>query len=394
MPENRETNNLPIEEIGRIVVRAPNWLGDAVMSMPAVQRLRQRFPNAHLSLLTHQKLVGLWEHHPDINAVVPFGAAESILSLSGRLRISEFDVALILPNSPRSALEAWLARVPRRVGYGRGWRDWLLTDKVPARKEHVAMRKRSMREVNRLIEGRQARTGIPKAAHQMHDFLHLAAALGANPSPVAPDLRVDAEEAVETAKRFEVSLEGRGSARRLQFGLNAGAEYGPAKRWPVDRFIEAATELQRRTSCQWLLFGGKADVSLAGEIAQRMEAAGIKASENGCAPINLAGKTTLRELCALLKICNVVLTNDTGPMHVAAAIGTPVVVPFGSTSPELTGPDLAGSGAHQLLRSDAPCSPCFRRECPIDFRCMAGITVESVVSAVLRAVSAGGSKGL
>jgi heptosyltransferase-2 len=102
--------------------------------------------------------------------------------------------------------------------------------------------------------------------------------------------------------------------------------------------------------------------------------------------LNLAGKTSLRELMALLKICRVLLTNDTGPMHVAAALGTPVVVPFGSTSPELTGPGLPGDSRHRLLKSDAPCSPCFLRECPIDFRCLNGISVERVVEAVLSAI--------
>ena len=101
---------------------------------------------------------------------------------------------------------------------------------------------------------------------------------------------------------------------------------------------------------------------------------------------NLAGKTSLRELMALLKLCRVLLTNDSGPMHVAAALGTPVVVPFGSTSPELTGPGLPGDARHRLLKSDAPCAPCFLRECPIDFRCLNGITVERVVEAVLQAI--------
>lgn len=104
--------------------------------------------------------------------------------------------------------------------------------------------------------------------------------------------------------------------------------------------------------------------------------------------LNLAGRTTLRELMALLKSCRVVLTNDSGPMHLAAALGTPVVVPFGSTSPELTGPGLPGEARHAVLRSAAPCSPCFLRECPIDFRCMTGITVESAVDSVL--LAAGG----
>jgi heptosyltransferase-2 len=160
------------------------------------------------------------------------------------------------------------------------------------------------------------------------------------------------------------------------FGLNPGAEYGPAKRWPVERFIAAAKAIQQRTNCIWLLVGGKNDAA----ITNRIESA-LRTPQS--ATFNLAGKTCLSELMALLKLCRVLLTNDSGPMHVAAALGTPVVVPFGSTSPELTGPGLPGDPRHRLLKSDAPCSPCFLRECPIDFRCMNGISVERVVEAVL-----------
>ena len=160
------------------------------------------------------------------------------------------------------------------------------------------------------------------------------------------------------------------------FGLNPGAEYGPAKRWPVEKFIAAAKEIQQQTNCVWLLFGGKNDAAL-----DRQIESAIRNPQS--AILNLAGKTSLRELMALLKLCRVLLTNDTGPMHVAAALGTPVVVPFGSTSPELTGPGLPGDARNHLLKSDAPCSPCFLRECPIDFRCMNGISVERVVEAVL-----------
>src|SRR5208282_23619 len=134
--------------------------------------------------------------------------------------------------------------------------------------------------------------------------------------------------------------------------------------------------IQRRTDCVWILFGGKGDSQLCARIESETQNPKLKIQ-------NFCGKTSLRELMALLKSCRVLLTNDSGPMHVAAALGTPVVVPFGSTSPELTGPGLPGDTRHQLLRAHAPCSPCFRRECPIDFRCMNGITVESVVEAVL-----------
>ena len=163
----------------------------------------------------------------------------------------------------------------------------------------------------------------------------------------------------------------------MLLGLNPGAEYGPAKRWPAGSFAAVTHEVSRRMpDCLWLAFGGPGDRALCDDIARLA----------GDRVLNLAGRTSLRELMALLKLCRVVLTNDSGPMHVAAALGTPVVVPFGSTSPALTGPGLPGDPSHQLLTAAVPCSPCFRRTCPIDFRCMTGIGPERVVEAVCRAI--------
>jgi heptosyltransferase-2 len=183
-------------------------------------------------------------------------------------------------------------------------------------------------------------------------------------------LFVTLEEVGAAKKKFGLE-----EISRPIFGMNPGAEYGPAKRWPLKRFIAAGREIQKRTNCVWLLFGGENDVVLTGQIATALHASRLT-------PHDLAGQTTLRELMALLKLCHVLLTNDTGPMHVAAALGTPVVVPFGSTSPELSGPGLPGDPRHRLLKSDAPCSPCFLRQCPIDFRCLQGIGVDQVVDAV------------
>jgi len=189
-----------------------------------------------------------------------------------------------------------------------------------------------------------------------------------------PQLFVTAEE-IEAAK-IKFGLE---KIDTPIFGLNPGAEYGPAKRWPIEKFIAAAKEIQQRTNCVWILFGGKNDLLITNQIESAIR-------NPQSAIFNLAGKASLRELMALLKLCRVLLTNDTGPMHVAAALGIPVVVPFGSTSPELTGPGLPGDERSHLIKSDASCSPCFLRECPIDFRCMNGISVESVVEAVLKSI--------
>jgi heptosyltransferase-2 len=383
----------------RILVRGVNWLGDAVMTTPALLRLREKFPAAHITLLCPEKLRDLWLHHPAVDDVITFAPNEGVWKVSRKLRLrlglevlrtSEakfhaeaviapplFDLALVLPNSPRSALEVFFARIPQRIGHARPWRNFFLTQTVPSRAEAVKMHKRTTAEIQQLIAddkiaNRQSPIVNP-LAHQIHEYLHLAAALGANPEPLAPQLTVTLAEIDIARKKFGLE-----KITQPTFGLNPGAEYGPAKRWPVEKFIAAAREIQQRTNCVWILFGSKSDASTAAQIQS--------AIGNRQSAISLAGETSLRELMALLKLCRVLLTNDTGPMHVAAALGTSVVVPFGSTSPELTGPGLPRDVHHRLLKSDAPCSPCFLRECPIDFRCMNGISIERVVEAVLQTI--------
>jgi lipopolysaccharide heptosyltransferase II len=371
------SGHLPFSNLNprRILVRGTNWLGDAVVTTPALLRLREKFPAAHITLLTAEKLAELWKHHPAIDEIISFAPDENIFTVGKKLRAGKFDLALLLPNSPRSALEVFLAGIPQRIGYARPWRNFFLTQTVTPRPEAVKMRKRSVEEIHQLVSDnsklKTQNSKIPPEAHQIHEYLHLAAALGANPEPLAPQLAVTEEEIKFAKEKF-----GLDKISQPIFGLNPGAEYGPAKRWPMEKFIAAANEIQRQTNCAWILFGGKGDIDLATHIAAEIRNSKFETR-------NLASQTSLRELMSLLKLCRVLLTNDTGPMHVAAALGTPVVVPFGSTSPELTGPGLPGDAKNYLLKSDAPCSPCFLRECPIDFRCMNGISVEHVVEAVL-----------
>lgn len=364
----------------RLLIRGVNWLGDAIMTTPALLRLREALPQAHLSLLTPRKLADLWRYHPALDGVIPFESGEGLWKIARRLRRGSFEAALVLPNSPRAALEVWLAGIPLRVGYARPWRTWLLTRAIQPDAGQVAMRKRSTREIRRLVTVPPAGSApLPADSHHLHHYLHLVASLGAHPEPLRPHLEVRPSEVEAVCQKF-AGLDALAAEGPL-FGLNPGAEYGPAKRWPQDRFIAAAIELQIRTRCRWWVFGGKADQSLADQIVAAVQQAN---PARASAVRSLAGQTSLRELCAALKACHLVLTNDTGPMHVAAAVGTPVVVPFGSTSPELTGPGLPADPRHRLLRPNAPCSPCFRRACPIDFRCMTSVTVARVVETVLQ----------
>ena len=369
--------NTGAERTERILVRGVNWLGDAIMSTPALLRLRDAKPHAHIALLTASKLADLWTSHPAIDEVIPFTKTDGIGNVSKRLRAGNFDTALIFPNSFRSACESWMAGIPKRIGFGGNGRSLMLTRVVPRRPSDIEMHKRTTAEVMQLAETSPAkpRDRYPLSAHHLHNYLHLTAELGANPAPAPPRIAVTSREKETLGTKFNLSPD------LPIIGLNPGAEYGPAKRWPAERFVEAALLVDAARPCTWLITGGPGDASLAAQIASSLEA---KLQPRGVPRVlNLAGKTSLRELCVVLALCDVVLTNDTGPMHLAASVGSPVVVPFGSTSPELTGPGFPGEETHRLVLGQAPCAPCFRRECPIDFRCMLSISPERMSREVL-----------
>lgn len=361
----------------RILVRSPNWLGDAVMSMPAVVRLRQAFAQSCIAVLTPAKLAELWLHQAAVDQVLVFNPGDSLFRVARKLRSGQFDIAIVLPNSPRSAIEPWLAGIPIRIGHARPWRNLFLTARVQSRPHAYRMRKRPTRDIKKLVAHPTDNTTGPtpqSGSHQVYDYLHLMSCLGANPNPEAPALSVPELEKESFAKRFLVRPGTGLSPGSNLAALAPGAEYGPAKRWPAKRFIAVANEISDRTGCRWMVFGGQADIRIADEIAAEVPTA-----------VNLCGRTSLTELIAGLALCQVLLANDSGAAHVAAAVGTPVVVPFGSTDPRLTGPSLPGDNRHRFLMAVVPCAPCFRRTCPIDHRCMKSISIEVVVDAVLAA---------
>jgi len=362
-------DTVPTSDPDRILVRGVNWLGDAVMSTPAVLRLRERFPSARIALLTQGKLAGLWADHPAIDEVISFQPGEGVWAVARRLRSLRFDLAVILPNSPRSAMEAFFARIPRRVGGRWPWRNWMLTDVVEAHPGAVAMRRRDPAEIAAVLSRPKAPAhwGEPlpgPAAHHIHQYLRLLRPLGGCVDPLPPSIGVNPRVLSETRARFEID------PSRGWIGINAGAEYGAAKRWPAESFRALVAQWVRRPDLGILLFGGPADVALAESLVP---------SDPRQVRV-LAGKTTLPQLAAGLKCCAVVVTNDTGPMHLAAAVGTPVLVLFGSTSPELTGPGLPGDPRHRFLRHEVACSPCFLRECPANLQCLRGIPPERVLA--------------
>ena len=347
----------------RILVRSTNWIGDSVMTMPALQRLREFAPDSHITLVCPGKLHDLWRHNPYIDEIIPFGHKTNVKALRER----EFDVAIIFPNSFRSAWECKRAHIPRRVGFAGHWRRFLLTDVVrQPRKERATCGIKS-------VAGRTFKVKVFRSIrHQSLQYLDIIAHLGGNAEPVPPRIFLATQELPALNKFLR-------DDGRPVVALNAGAEYGPAKRWLPERFAEAAIRIAERTDCRWLIVGAPGDVPIAATIEQKLRAAQLEEDT----VVNVAGKTTLLDLCALLTFSKVLLTNDTGPMHIAAALGTPTVSVWGSTSPELTGPL---SDRSVVIRHPVECSPCFLPKCPIDFRCMNGVEVDAVVTAVLKQV--------
>jgi len=350
-----------------ILIRGVNWLGDAIMTLPALHRLREANPKSKLTLLTDEKLSGLWESNRHYDEILEFKKGESPYAVGKRLKNYSYDTALILPNSFRAALECWHGDIPQRIGYADNWRSFLLTDAIKPRTESIPMQKRVKIDIEyRLINQLEPQT-FPASAHHIHQYLHLVKQLGASNTPMAPKLLPkDGEPTYETPHQ-----------PRPYLGIIPGAEYGPAKCWPVENFIETANQLINNHQVHIFLLGGPNDVKTANKITSKLPAGHTT---------NLTGKTSLAKLVRVLSDCDVILSNDSGPMHVAAATGTPVVVPFGSTSPDLTGPGLPkdATSSHQMLRTDAGCSPCFLRKCPIDSRCLKSITPDKVIRAIER----------
>ena len=315
----------------RILIRSSNWLGDAVMSVPAVRAIKNGRPDVHVTIAAPEKIAAMWKLIPEVDAIVPLSARSLPLVVRQLKQQKPFDVAILLPNSLRVALESWLSGIPRRVGYRGHWRSWLVDQIV-----------------------REPRKPGPPEHHSLR-FFRIARQCGAETSKVEPS------DSNQTSNL---------QPQKLMLGLCPGAEYGPAKRWLPERFAEAAAKISAQSSAQWILFGTKNDVAIGEQIAAAI----------GDHCVNRIGQTTLDQLINELRQCRLLLTNDTGTMHLAALLGVPVVAIFGSTEPLLTGP--LGNG-HVILRHHVECSPCFLRECPIDFRCMTAVSADEVVTAVL-----------
>lgn len=343
-----------IADVQRILVRSTNWVGDAVMSIPALEALRAQYPRAEIVLLSKPWVSELFWHHPAVNRQIIYKPTSEhqgpggFMKLVGEIKAEKFDAAVLFQNAFQAAWMAWLARIPWRIGYARDRRSFLLHDAIEP--------------------------PLPAAyGHQANYYLQLLFRSGliVKPEPVE-EIRIrlaDEEKAWALKKLDALGLGG----QRFLVGLAPGAAFGPAKRWLPERFAGLADRLIGALNADVIIFGSAAERPLAEEIASAMKHT----------PTIVAGETSLRELLSLMAGCRLIVANDSGPMHLAAAMGIPLVAIFGSTDERATGP----LGARvRIVKKDVECSPCGRRVCPIDFRCMAELTVEEVYRATLEFV--------
>ena len=342
-----------------LLVRATNWLGDAVMTTPALAGIREGFPDARIVLLARPVVAELFRHHPDVDEVMVYerpGRHEGTLGrfrLAGELRRRRFDGALLLQNAFDAALIAFLGRIRERAGYPTDGRRILLTLPVP------------------LTPGILER-------HEVEYYLCLLDGLGI-PRPVPASLKLTVTEEEKEAMTTRLALFGIERGAPI-VAINPGATYGSAKRWYPDRFAAVGDALSEEWGAAIVVVGSPAEAPLAGEIG----AAARKSL------INLAGKTTVRELMALLSLSAFLVTNDSGPMHIGAALGVPLAAIFGPTDWRRTSP---WTSLAKVVRVDVDCSPCRLRTCDRGHECMLGVTPGMVVDAARQLLPGGPSKG-
>lgn len=338
----------------KIVVRGANWIGDSVMSVPALRALRQLFPDDEIALHTRSWAEGIFRDADFIDRILTYERPESslkeVMGQARALKNERFDLAIIFPNSFASALTARFAGIPRRFGFSKEGRRLVLTDPVP------------------IPEWKSTR-------HEAYYYLELVRAvengvLGTDSSAryeTTTDLPVSDERQADT--RDFLTRKGVDLSRPI-VALGPGSTNSMAKRWPFERFATVADLLHKEKAANIILLGGPDDVEVAAKISAMSRAS----------LLDLTAKTSLGDAADILSVCDLMISNDMGLAHLAPAVGTATLVIFGPTNPVTTRPfsELA-----EVLRVEVECSPCMLRECPIDHRCMERVTVEQVFSAAV-----------
>jgi heptosyltransferase II len=327
-------------DIKRVAVRVTNWIGDAVMNTPALGAIRATFPDAEIVVIANPMVAELFSPHPYCDRVIVYDKKRAhqgmagLVRFAGELRRERFDMAILLQKAMEAAIMTFLAGIPIRLGYRTDGRRLLLTHGLPfADKRH---------------------------RHQSANYLDLLRPFNITGGDgrqrlYCTEAEIAWADSVLSAERWAA--------------INPGAAYGSAKRWIPERFAEVGDQLAAEFNLRIILTGGPAE----GEIGRDIEAA------MGCSPLNMIGKTNVRQMMALLSRCSLMVTNDSGPMHVAAALGVPVAAIFGPTDHTATYPLTEH---YQIIRREADCAPCGARQCPTDHRCMELVSAEDVLKSV------------
>lgn len=340
----RSRNEISPGEVQKIVVRAANWVGDAVMMTPSLAALRKTFPHARITVLASPWVLPLIANHHAVDRTIIIDKGEGLFRsirelarIISRLRNEGFDLAVLFQNAFEAALLASMGGVRYRIGYNTDGRGFLLTHKV-IRDDHIL------------------------EVHQVHYYLGLIEAMGWHVEGAEPGLFLNGGD-IESSSQM---LSSHGiEDHHFIVGLNPGATYGSAKRWPEERFATIGDRAAERWNAKVILFGSSSEKEIDLSVSRFMHHD----------PINLCGLTTLGQAMALIKRCNFFLTNDSGLMHIAAAFHVPLVALFGPTNPVTTGPMSRNA---TIVRHSLECSPCLKETCPLDHRCMLSIEPDEV----------------
>ncbi len=337
-----------IPESTRILVRSTNWIGDAVMTTPAVRAIRNNFSGAHISMLVKPWVAPVFAHSPHVDQIIVFDANGKHRNVGGKIRLARelrrhrFDTAILLQNAVEAALIAFMAGIPRRIGFDTDARRLLLTHSVRC-------------------------TKAIKAVHQTRYYLEILNGVGLDPGSQALELFPGNDHKSQARHLFN---EHRIDPKAPIIGLNPSATFGPAKQWFPERYAALGDRIRRESGATIMIFGGPSDRAL-GRTITRMMTGPV---------IDFSGRTSLGEAMALIDRCDAFVTNDSGLMHVAAALNTPLVAIFGSTNSTTTSPY---SPTSRIVRESIECSPCMKPVCPLGHHnCMKQVTVDMVFDAL------------
>lgn len=338
-------DTVPIEIRRKVLIRGVNWVGDAIMVTPALRQLRHWFAGSHITLLVRPWVAAVYENNPDIDELWIEDDSASIgafIAVARKIRNERFDFGIVLTNSFRSAALLAMGQIKHRVGFARGWRSFLLTRTVKLDDEILNV-------------------------HQVYYYLHLIEWLR-DEKVEAPRLVLETNDRRRAEAEAILSEQGIRPGRML-IGIAPGSINSTAKRWLPDRFAQLADRFQGETGAEVLLLGSEKESAVLEEVEKLC----------GSTVHNLSGSVDLAQLIAVIERLDLFIGNDSGAMHVAAALGVPCVSIFGPTEFNTTYPFSISA---KIVRSNVDCSPCMMRTCPIDHRCMTRVSVNEVVEMV------------